>query len=62
MKQEVVIDRNIVTADGLATALTVMGTERAKAYAEEHNLAVYLISKSNEGLVTYSSPAFAPYL
>ncbi|GMM83553.1 FAD:protein FMN transferase [Pseudoalteromonas sp. MTN2-4] len=57
-----VLHPSAMTADGLATALTVMGTERAKAYAEEHNLAVYLISKSNEGLVTYSSPAFAPYL
>jgi thiamine biosynthesis lipoprotein len=57
-----VLHPSAMTADGLATALTVMGTERAKAYAEEHNLAVYLISKSKEGLVTYSSPAFAPYL
>ncbi|WP_256084410.1 FAD:protein FMN transferase, partial [Staphylococcus aureus] len=57
-----VLHPSAMTADGLATALTVMGTERAKVYAEEHNLAVYLISKSNNGLVTYSSPAFAPYL
>ncbi len=57
-----VLHPSAMTADGLATALTVMGTERAKAYAEEHNLAVYLISKSDNGLVTYSSPAFAPYL
>lgn len=57
-----VLHPSAMTADGLATALTVMGTKRAQAYAEEHNLAVYLISKSDNGLVTYSSPAFAPYL
>ncbi len=57
-----VLHPSAMTADGLATALTVMGTERAKAYASEHNLAVYLISKTPEGLKTWSSPAYAPYL
>jgi thiamine biosynthesis lipoprotein len=57
-----VLHPSAMTADGLATALTVMGTERAKAYAQEHNLAVYLISKSPEGLKTYASDAFKPYL
>jgi len=51
-----------MTADGLATALTVMGMEKAQAYAQQHDLPVYLIGKSEEGLVTYSSPAFKPYL
>ncbi|MCF2859083.1 FAD:protein FMN transferase [Pseudoalteromonas sp. SMS1] len=57
-----VLHPSAMTADGLATALTVMGTERAKVYAEQHNLPVYLISKTPEGLKTYSSPAFEPYL
>ncbi|NOU52111.1 FAD:protein FMN transferase [Pseudoalteromonas sp. JBTF-M23] len=57
-----VLHPSAMTADGLATALTVMGTERAKAYAEQHNLAVYLISKSPDGLATYASEAFKPYL
>ncbi len=57
-----VLHPSAMTADGLATALTVMGTERAKAYAEANNLPVYLISKTADGLKTYSSPAFAPYL
>ncbi|MFY8274191.1 FAD:protein FMN transferase [Pseudoalteromonas sp. SSDWG2] len=57
-----VLHPSAMTADGLATALTVMGTERAKAYAQANNLPVYLISKTAEGLKTYSSPAFAPYL
>ncbi|MBE0369537.1 FAD:protein FMN transferase [Pseudoalteromonas aurantia] len=57
-----VLHPSAMTADGLATALTVMGTERAKAYAEKYNLAVYLISKSDTGLVTYASEQFKPYL
>jgi thiamine biosynthesis lipoprotein len=57
-----VIHPSAMTADGLATALTVMGMEKAQAYAQDHNLPVYLIAKSDEGLITYSSPAFAKYL
>ncbi|NNG41945.1 FAD:protein FMN transferase [Pseudoalteromonas sp. NEC-BIFX-2020_002] len=57
-----VLHPSAMTADGLATALTVMGMEKAKAYAQEHDLPVYLIAKSEDGLVTYSSPAFKPYL
>lgn len=57
-----VIHPSAMTADGLATALTVMGTERALAYAEQHNLPVYLISKTETGLVSRYSNAFTPYL
>jgi thiamine biosynthesis lipoprotein len=57
-----VLHPSAMTADGLATALTVMGMEKAQAYAQANNLAVYLIAKSPDGLVTYSSPAFEPYL
>lgn len=57
-----VLHPSAMTADGLATALTVMGMQKAKAYAEEHNLPVYLMAKSDDGIVTYSSTAFKPYL
>ncbi|WP_278404233.1 FAD:protein FMN transferase [Pseudoalteromonas ruthenica] len=57
-----VLHPSAMTADGLATALTVMGTEQAKAYAEQHNLPVYLISKTDSGLQTHASTAFKPYL
>lgn len=57
-----VLHPSAMTADGLATALTVMGMEKAKAYAEKNDLPVYLIGKSTDGLVAYSSPAFKPYL
>jgi FAD:protein FMN transferase len=57
-----VLHPSAMTADGLATALTVMGMDKAQTYAEQHDLPVYLIAKSKEGLITYSSPAFKPYL
>ncbi|MDP2636053.1 MULTISPECIES: FAD:protein FMN transferase [unclassified Pseudoalteromonas] len=57
-----VLHPSAMTADGLATALTIMGMNKAQAYAEKNDLAVYLIAKSKDGLVTYSSPAFKPYL
>jgi thiamine biosynthesis lipoprotein len=57
-----VLHPSAMTADGLATALTVMGMKRAQKYAQLHDLPVYLIAKSDDGLVTYSSPAFKPYL
>jgi len=57
-----VLHPSAMTADGLATALTVMGMEKAQRYAQQHDLPVYLIAKSAQGLVTYSSPAFKPYL
>ncbi|MFY8328568.1 FAD:protein FMN transferase [Pseudoalteromonas sp. ZZD1] len=57
-----VLHPSAMTADGLATALTIMGMDKAQAYAEKNDLAVYLIAKSKDGLVTYSSPAFKPYL
>ncbi|KZN54085.1 FAD:protein FMN transferase [Pseudoalteromonas luteoviolacea] len=57
-----VLHPSAMTADGLATALTVMGMQRARTYAEEHNLPVYLISKTDAGLETFSSTAFKPYL
>ncbi len=57
-----VLNKSSMTADALATALTVMGTEKAKQYAEQNHLAVYLISKTGSGLQTYASPEFIPYL
>jgi thiamine biosynthesis lipoprotein len=57
-----VLHPSAMTADGLATALTVMGMEKAQAYAEEHQLPVYLMSKTDSGIQTWSSTAFKPYL
>ncbi|WP_440055343.1 FAD:protein FMN transferase [Pseudoalteromonas sp. T1lg65] len=57
-----VLHPSAMTADGLATALTVMGTKRAKAYAQQHNLPVYLMFKTENGIDSYASDAFKPYL
>lgn len=57
-----VIHPACVTADGLATTLNVMGPEKAKAFAEQHKLAVYLIEKTDAGFEAWASPAFLPYI
>ena len=66
IKQELVsvtvLHESAMTADGLATALTIMGFEGAKQYASDHNLAVYFIYKTQDELNTYASDGFKPYL
>ena len=57
-----VVHPSCMTADGLATAINVMGLEKGKAFAEENNLAVMLISRENGEFKTYNSPQFAAYL
>lgn len=57
-----VIHPSCMMADGLATALTVMGTERALAFAEEQGLAVYLLTKTGDGFRVDMSSAFEKYL
>ena len=57
-----VLHPSAMTADGLATALTVMGLERAKAYAQQQQLPVYLMYKTADGISSYASEAFQPYL
>lgn len=53
-----VVHRTSMIADGLATALSIMGTERAIQLAESESLAVLLITKSDNGFVEYRSPEF----
>lgn len=53
-----VLHPSSMTADGLATALNVMGAENAKTLALKQNLAVFMIIKQDEGFVEYASPAF----
>lgn len=57
-----VLHPSAMTADGWATAFMAMGPERAKAVAEEQELAVLLILKEGEQFVEWSSPAMNPYL
>jgi thiamine biosynthesis lipoprotein len=56
-----VIYSSSMTADGLATALMVMGEEAGFAFAKQHNLAVYMISKSVSGYTEVYTKQFEPY-
>ena len=49
-------------ADAWATALSVMGEEQGLAVAEQLNLPVYMLVKSENGFKAVSSLAFDPYL
>lgn len=53
-----VVHPSSMTADGLATALIVMGKDEAMALAEKHDLAVLLITKEKQQFKEYTSAAF----
>jgi thiamine biosynthesis lipoprotein len=63
------VDHNVVSvtvvsgqtamADGLATAINVMGADAGLAMAEQHDLAVLVIIKTRDGFVERYSSAFA---
>jgi thiamine biosynthesis lipoprotein len=53
-----VIHPSSMTADGLATALIVMGKEKALELAETNNIAVLLITKEKDGFSEYTSAKF----
>lgn len=57
-----VIHPSSMTADGLSTAMMVMGEEKALAFAEENDLAVYIIAKTDHGFVEQSTVKFMQYL
>lgn len=57
-----VIHPSSMTADGLSTALMVMGEDKALAFAEANKLAVYIIVKSDHGFVDHTSVKFMQYL
>ncbi|MGL4717229.1 MAG: FAD:protein FMN transferase [Aeromonas sp.] len=57
-----VIHPSAMTADGLATAFMVMGPEKSLAYAKEQGLAIFVITKTDEGFSEAYSAAFTPYL
>jgi len=57
-----VIAETCAEADGYATALNVIGADAALKLAEEQNLAVFLLVKTDSGFEERSSSAFLPYL
>lgn len=57
-----VITPTALEADGLDTALMVMGPEKALAFAKQQRLAVYLVIKIDNGFKAEYSESFEPYL
>jgi len=57
-----VVHPSSMTADGLSTAIMVMGQEAGMAFAREQNLPVYMISKSDSGYNVVYTPEFESFL
>ncbi|OMQ24771.1 FAD:protein FMN transferase ApbE [Serratia oryzae] len=57
-----VIAPTALEADGWDTGLMVLGTEKALKLAEEQGLAVYLISKTDDGFSAVMTPQFKAFL
>lgn len=57
-----VLAESCMVADAWATALVVLGAEKALVVAEQQGLAVYLLQRQGEGFTARHSSAFAPWL
>ncbi|EGA69993.1 hypothetical protein VISI1226_07887 [Vibrio sinaloensis DSM 21326] len=57
-----VLDKSSMTADGLATGLMVLGAEQGMKVAEENNIAVFMIVKTEDGFQELASSAYKPYM
>ncbi|KFZ35914.1 hypothetical protein HR45_19315 [Shewanella mangrovi] len=57
-----VVNDSCMTADGYATAMMVLGTEKSLALAEKEHLAIMLIEKQDDGFKVYYSSAFKPFI
>lgn len=57
-----VIDSTSTRADGLATAITVLGPIEGLKFAQKFNIAAYMLVKEDAGFVEEYSDAFKPYL
>ncbi|WP_448548336.1 FAD:protein FMN transferase [Thalassotalea fusca] len=57
-----VIHPSSMTADGLSTAMMVMGEKKALAFAEENDIAALLIYKSENGFIEQSTVKFMQYM
>ncbi|RUO30962.1 FAD:protein FMN transferase [Aliidiomarina sedimenti] len=53
-----VLADNATDADGYATALLVMGTERGLAFANQHDIAALFITRGDEGFISHMSQRF----
>jgi thiamine biosynthesis lipoprotein len=57
-----VLHPSCMTADGLATAFSVLGPEKALAIANQHQIPLLLLIKTPTGFTEHYSVAFQPYL
>lgn len=57
-----VLDKSCMTADGLATGLMVLGEVKGIEIAEQNNIPVFMIVKTDDGFEEISSSAFKPFL
>lgn len=57
-----IIHPSSMTADGLSTALLVMGDKEGMAFAEKHQIAAYMIIRDNDKFISKMSTAFNTYL
>jgi thiamine biosynthesis lipoprotein len=57
-----VIHPSSMTADGLSTAMMVMGEVKAIDFAEKNGIAAYIIAKTENGFVEQSTVKFMQYL
>lgn len=57
-----VLNPSCMTADGLSTGLMVLGEKEGLRIANQHNIPVLYIVKTEDGFKEFSSEAFKPYL
>lgn len=57
-----VLDKSSMTADGLATGLMVMGEVKGMQVAQENNIPVLMIVKTEDGFEELASDAYKPYV
>ena len=57
-----VVHPSSMTADGLATALIVLGKDEALNVALQNDLAVLMITRENGEFKEYTTPKFEPFI
>lgn len=57
-----VMDKSSMTADGLATGLMVLGEVKGMQVAQEHNIPVLMIVKTEDGFEELASEAYKPFI
>ena len=57
-----VLDKSSMTADGLATGLMVLGEDKGMEIANENNIPVFMIVKTDDGFKELASEAYKPFM